>query len=71
MTDEHIKHLVDRFLCWKLPDDFHPDNGISFEPIGNKGIAGREYRHEPSGTNLLDARQAEVMIRHLLEGLPE
>lgn len=22
MTDDQIKHMVDRFLGWKLPDDF-------------------------------------------------
>lgn len=69
MTDEQIKHLVNRFLSWKLPTDFHPDNGISFEP---KHSAGTPYEgtREPIGTNLLTAIQAEVMIRHMLEGLP-
>jgi hypothetical protein len=27
-------------------------------------------RHEPVGTNLFDAIQAEAMVRHMLEGLP-
>lgn len=75
MTDDQIKHLVNRFLCWKLPADFHPDGGISFEPFfnveynANQGLPPQ--RHEPSGTNLLCYTQAEAMIRHLMEGLPD
>lgn len=37
MTKDQIKHMVDRFLGWKLPESFSPDAGISFEPLGNKG----------------------------------
>lgn len=70
MTDEQIKHMVGRFLQWKLPDAFRPDGGISFDPISNKGTA-YETRREPVGTNLLDATQAEAMVRHLVEGLPQ
>ena len=33
--EEQIKQMVTRFLGWKLPDDFHPDDGISFEPFFN------------------------------------
>jgi hypothetical protein len=65
VTDEQIKQMVDRFLSWKLPDDFAPDGGIAFEPIGNKGTP-HEYRNEPVGTNLLTATQAEAMVRHML-----
>lgn len=56
-----VKELVSRFLAWKLPKDFAPDAGISFEPSG-------EYDswHWPTGTNLLDARQAEEMVKHML-----
>jgi hypothetical protein len=25
MTDEQVKHLVERFLSWKLPENFSPD----------------------------------------------
>lgn len=70
MNEAQIKHMVGRFLSWKLPANFNPDNGVSFEPVGNKGTA-YEYRREPVGTNLLDADQAEAMVRHLLDGLPE
>lgn len=69
MTNEQIKHMVDRFLNWKLPDNFNPDGGISFERLGNKGTP-HQYTHEPSGTNLIDAMQADAMVRHMIEGLP-
>lgn len=63
-SDEQIKQMVDRFLGWRLPDDFRPDGGIQFEPYGNVGTP-HEYKREPTGTNLLDAQQAEDMIRFL------
>lgn len=69
MTNDQIKHMVNRFLCWKLPEHFRPDAGISFEPDYNVGTPW-PMKHEPSGTNLFDAKQAEVMIRHLIDGLP-
>jgi len=28
-SEEVIKQMVTRFLGWKLPDDFHPDDGIT------------------------------------------
>lgn len=69
MTDEQIKHMVDRFLGWKLPEDFSPDNGISYSgPIFNKGTK-YEVRCDPIGTNLFCADQAEAMVRHMIEGL--
>lgn len=70
MTEEQIKHMTNRFLGWKLPDNFNPDGGIKFEPIGNQGTE-YEYRHTPSGTNLFDYTTASAMIKYLVEGLPE
>ncbi|MDE2107095.1 MAG: hypothetical protein KGL39_58350 [Patescibacteria group bacterium] len=69
MSEAQIKHMVDRFLCWRLPDDFSPDAGISFKRTHSENTpwAGR---HEPVGTNLLSATQAEAMVRHMIEGLP-
>lgn len=63
MTEEQIKYMADRFLGWRLPKNFNPDCGISFD---------RKYQddHSPTGTNLLDATQAEAMVRHMVEGLP-
>lgn len=74
MTDEQIKHLVNRFLGWRLPENFQPDAGISFKPEYNveynasRGVP--PARHEPSGTNVFDATQAEAMVRYMIEGMP-
>jgi hypothetical protein len=69
MTQEQLEkilpYIVARFLSWKLPADFSPDAGISFNPIYNAGTP-YEARHEPSGTNLLNADQAFEMFRHVL-----
>jgi hypothetical protein len=69
MTDAQIKHMVDRFLMWKLPEHFSPGGGISFEPTRSKGTP-YEARNEPVGTNVLTAQQAEAMVRHMLADLP-
>jgi len=69
MTEDQIKHMVDRFLSWKLPSNFSPDNGISFEKIA--GANGpHPFTREPVGTNLLDASQADAMVRHMIDGMP-
>lgn len=68
MTDEQIKHMVDRFLMWRLPEHFNPDNGIGFKPPFPE--EPMRSRHWPVGTNLFDAMQAEVMVRHMIEGMP-
>lgn len=70
MTDDQIKHMVQRFLMWKLPERFSPDAGISFTPDFNVGTP-HQMKHTPSGTNLLNAVQAEDMIRHIIAGIPE
>lgn len=69
MTDEQIRYMVGRFLAWKLPGNFSPDGGISFKREFNENTPF-PMKHEPSGTNLLDAVQAEAMVRHMLEGMP-
>ena len=64
--EELINRMVDRFLCWKLPKNFAPDCGISF----NTQINGQEREWEtswwPVGTNLFDAAQAKEMIEWML-----
>lgn len=70
MTDEQIKHMAGRFLAWRLPDDFNPDAGISFKPEFNEHTKW-PGRHEPTGTNLFCADQAEAMVRHMIEGMPD
>ncbi len=70
LSDEQIKHMRDRFLGWKLPENFNPDAGISFKKTFNEDQSWGPDYYEPSGTNLFDAQQAEEMIRYMLEGLP-
>lgn len=62
-----VPMLVDRFLGWKLPDDFAPDCGITFkrESDYEHPVYGRT-KYEPVGTNLLTAVQATAMFEHLL-----
>lgn len=60
MTEAQIKHMVNRFLGWKLPENFHPDAGISYTRPSYGG---------PTGTNLFDAQQAEAMVRYMIEGI--
>lgn len=69
MTEDQIKHMVDRFLGWKLPDNFSPDAGISFKADYNEHTA-YPAKHVPSGTNLFDATQADAMVRYMIEGMP-
>lgn len=69
MNEAQVKHMVNRFLAWRLPDNFAPDAGISFKRTYNEHTPW-PGKHEPIGTNLLDAAQAAAMVRHLIEGLP-
>lgn len=76
MTEDQIKHLVDRFLGWRLPENFSPDAGISFKRLwrdrhdhnGNVVYDGDSWPM-PTGTNLFDATQADAMVRHMVDGL--
>ena len=56
--------MVTKFLCWKLPQDFAPDCGISFD--GRCKDATGYEKEWPVGTNLLDADQARQMLEHVL-----
>jgi len=67
MNKAQIKHMVDRFLAWRLPDNFNPDNGIT----AVRPNYAPEVSWEPTGTNLLDAMQAEAMVRHMADEIPE
>lgn len=58
MTKPLIDQAVDRFLAWKLPEDFSPDCGISFTKPNHP-------TSWPIGTNLLDAIQAKGMLQHV------
>jgi hypothetical protein len=70
MTDEQIKYMVDRFLGWRLPENFSPDAGISFKPTFNDHMPHGPQKYNPRGTNLFDAQQAQAMVRHMVEGMP-
>lgn len=68
ITDAVVKHMVNRFLGWRLPKPWNPDNGISY--------ARPNYAHPPAdhdwpvGTNLFSATDAEAMVRYMVEGIP-
>ncbi len=51
--------MVDRFLSWRLPNDFAPDCGITFKPVNHPNSW-------PVGTNLFTADQATAMLEHVL-----
>ena len=63
ITEEQIEYMVNRFLSWKLPENFNPDGGIGFKKTHN--VVGLY------GTNLFDATQADAMVRYLTSGLPK
>lgn len=68
IADGIIKRAVDKFLCWKLPDDFSPDGGIRFTKAFNTHTDWPSV-HEPIGTNLFTAVQAKEMFEHCLSEL--
>lgn len=78
LTEAQIRRMAERFLGWRLPDDFQPDAGISFKaefndsPEAMKLLGLKEpMRHEPVGTNLFSYTQAEAMVRYMAEALSE
>jgi len=64
-SDDQIKHIVDRFLGWRVPSSFNPDGGIVYTPA--RQLPGIDRR--PFGTNLLSAEQAEAMVRYIVDGM--
>lgn len=68
MNEAQIKHMVNRFLGWRLPENFSPDGGVSFKATYNEGTP-YEATHQPIGTNILNAAEAEAMVRHMVEGM--
>ena len=65
MDKKPIDVMVDRFLGWKLPEDFNPDGGISFKRTYNDHLP-MPMKNEPIGTNLLTAIQAKAMLMYVL-----
>lgn len=75
MTDEtviefFVDKLARRFLTWRLPENFNPDNGISFKPTYNDHMPCGPMKCNPSGTNLFDYDQAREMVRHMIGVMP-
>lgn len=70
MNEAKIDKMVDIFFGWKLPDDFSPDAGISFEREHSVEYMAKRgkppMRHKPIGTNLFTADQARAMIKNML-----
>lgn len=67
MSKTMIDKMVDRFLGWKLPEDFSPDCYITFD----REKAKQNPHCWPVGTNLLTADQARAMVKHMLaDALP-
>ena len=64
---DKIKQMVDRFLQWRLPENFSPDCGIHFDADAAKKLNSMNKRYEPVGTNLFDATQATEMVRYMLD----
>lgn len=62
-----INSMVNRFLGWRLPVDFHPDCGITFKAEYNEG-SPHQGRYMPTGTNLFTATQAKEMFEYVTEG---
>lgn len=67
---DYYSRIVNRFLGWKLPDDFAPDCGISFKRTHSEFSPFGPQKHEPVGTNLLTAVQARAMLEHILPPMP-
>lgn len=67
-NDDIVKHMVDRFLRWRLPEAFRPDCGIHFDADAAKKLNPQNHRYEPVGTNLFSADQDEAMVRYMIEG---
>lgn len=65
-AEPDIDAMVNRFLGWRLPDDFAPDAGISFTRVYNEASPFGPSSHEPIGTNLFNAVQARAMLEHAL-----
>ena len=61
VTDE----MVNRFLGWRVPQDFSPDSGVVFHRTMASGKP-RPIEWWPVGTNLLTAEQARAMLEHVL-----
>lgn len=56
-----VEQAVNRFLGWKLPQNFSPDAFIGFD-----SLSALTHNSWPIGTNLLTAEQAKSMFEYCL-----
>ena len=63
VREQLIKHMVNAFLCWRLPNTFSPDCGISFD--GSWVALEANRAPWPIGTNLFTAHEAQQMVEHM------
>ena len=61
-----IDAAANRLMMWRLPDDFSPDCGISFD--GRKDDEWNKNKTWPAGTNLFNVEQAKKMLGYALAG---
>jgi PRTRC genetic system protein C len=64
-ASSEISAAVNRFLGWRLPESFAPDNGITFD----RERLGAWPGAWPTGTNLFTAEQARAMFEHCFPNL--
>jgi hypothetical protein len=70
MSDEQIKYMVDRFLGWRLPENFNPDGGISFTRIGNEHRPAWAYKNQPTEKALQFHQQRALDLERALASSP-
>lgn len=69
MNEALVIEMVNRFLGWKLPQDFQPDCYISFDRVAAESLRDKtEGTAWPVGTNLFTADQAKTMVEYMLDG---
>jgi hypothetical protein len=61
------EEMINRFLQWKLPENFRPDCGIIFDANAAIKLNPNNHKYEPVGTNLFDYEQAKQMLEFVLE----
>lgn len=59
-SDGEIQRMAERFLNWRLPDNFNPDCGIGFDK------SRIHLQSWPTGTNLIGYTEALAMVRHMV-----
>jgi hypothetical protein len=58
------QQMIDRFLSWKLPNDFYPDHYINFD---RSKLLAEHPLSWPIGTNLFTADQVRAMLEYVMQ----